>query len=225
MALAMLGFFLLLQEAFRCKELQRPRLRSTKAVHHSLRQLKRLANNLSAHPTQLAEITPAVHPQVVEACDAAGARMGGVFFFLGLDGCQQARLWRRKFPHSMQRSLVTHANPARSINNSNLELCGNVAHHHVVADLLDIRERTVWTGLDNMANVHWNQKGSTTTMGPAACLLQAQALHQWKHQCVPLHDCVLGTANALADDCSQPWTLTDNALLSCFDARHPQPTS
>ena len=82
--------------------------------------------------------------------------MGSVFFFLGPDSRQKARLWRRKFPRSMQRTLVTHTNPAGVVTNSDLQLRGNVAHHHVVANLLDIREQTIWTGLDNMANVHWN---------------------------------------------------------------------
>ena len=75
------GFFSLLQEAFRHEEPERPRLRLTKAVHHSLHQLRALCADLATRPTRLAEMIPAQQPHVIGACDAAGTGMGGVFFF------------------------------------------------------------------------------------------------------------------------------------------------
>ena len=58
-----------------------------------------------------------------------------------------------------------------SINNSDLELCGNIAHHDVVAQFADISERTIAPLLDNIANVFWLPIGSITTTGPATYLL------------------------------------------------------
>ena len=66
----------------------------------------------------------------------------------------------------MQAKLVSFTNRSGTINNSDLELCGNVTHHNIVAQFADISERTIGTLLDNIANVYWLRKGSTTTTGP-----------------------------------------------------------
>ena len=156
------GFFSLLQEAFRHEELDRPRVRLTGAIHHTLAQLRCFAQDISTRPTRIAELIPAT-PSVTGACDAAGTGMGGVFFFSTDDG-PRACLWRHRFPRAIRRHLSSFANPSGSITNSDLELCGNVAHHEVISSQLDIREATIWTGSDNSANIYWNRKGSTTTL-------------------------------------------------------------
>ena len=135
--------------------------------------------------------------------------MGGVYF-VQVQGVEQPYLWQEPFPLKVQALLVSFENPTGTITNSDLELCGNVAHHDVITSTIDVRKHTIWTGSDNVANVYWNRKGSTTTTGPVAYLLRDQALHQRKHRYAPLHDYVPGSANAMADDCSRLWHLTDS---------------
>lgn len=99
--------------------------------------------------------------------------------------------------------MCTFENPSGTINNSDLELCGNIAHHDVIAQLGYIRERTIHTLSNNVASVFWLRKGSTTTTWPPAYLLQAQALHQRFHCYILQHNYILGEANAMADKCSR----------------------
>ena len=214
------GLFSLLQEALRHKEKRRPRIRLTKDVHQVLEDFRWFAKDVASRPTRLAELLPET-PRVIGACDAAGTGMGGVFFVPTEDG-YESFLWRSPFPSHIQHALVSFSNPEGTINNSDLELCGNIAHHAVIADVADIRETTVWTGSDNTANVYWLRKGSTTTTGPPAHLLRIQAHHCRYHRYVPTHDYVPGTANAMADECSRAWHLSDSQLLSHFNSQYPQ---
>ena len=87
----------------------------------------------------------------------------------------------------IQQKLVSFAKPDGFINNNDLELCGNIAHHDVVALFSDISEHTIVTLSDNIANVYWLWKESTTTMGPAAYLLQLQAHYQRFRCCCSIH--------------------------------------
>ena len=218
------GLFSLLQEAFRHKERDRPRLRLTRDVHHILDDFRALALDIANRPTRIAELVPH-YPSVIGACDAAGTGMGGVFFVPTTTGHIHPYVWRQRFPHAITAAVVSFANPQGTITNSDLELCGNVAHHSVIADLADVREHTVWTGSDNTANVYWMRKGSTTTTGPAAHLLRLQAHHQRLHRYVPTHDYVPGTANTMADICSRAWHLSDSQLLTLFHTKFPQTRS
>ena len=86
--------------------------------------------------------------------------MGGIAFIPAEDGSLTPILWRKPFPTSVQSKLVSFTNRTGTINNSDLELCGNIAHHDVVAQFADIAERTIGTLSDNIANVYWLQKGS-----------------------------------------------------------------
>ena len=218
------GLFSLLQEALRHRESSRPRIRLSKAVHRVLDDFRWLAKDIGGRPTRLAELLPS-DPRVYGAVDAAKTGMGGVFFVPTTEGEASdyaSFLWRAPFPKKVQREVVSFKNPAGSINNSDLELCGNIAHHSVLSDTVDLRERTVWTGSDNTANVHWLRKGSTTTTGPPAHLLRIQAMHQRYHRYVPSHDYVPGTANKMADVCSRAWHLSDSQLIAHFNSSFPQ---
>ena len=214
------GLFSLLQEALRHREQSRPRIRLTKDVHRVLDDFRWLAKDIASRPTRLAELLPNA-PRVLGACDAAGTGMGGVFFVPTRDG-YESFLWRAPFPPHIQADLVSFRNPHGSINNSDLELCGNIAHHDALARTADVREKTIWTASDNTANVYWLRKGSTTTTGPPAHLLRIQAHHQRYHRYVPLHDYIPGPANEMADLCSRAWHLTDSQLLSHFNSHYPQ---
>ena len=146
--------------------------------------------------------------------------MGGVFFARDTVGKRNAFLWRHRFPRAVSTAVVSFDNPHGTSNNSKLELCGDVAHHVVVADTVDVRERTVWTESNNAANVCWMRKGFTTTLKVPACPLCIQGHHQ--RRCFPQHDCIPGDANTMADICLRAWHLTDSALLAHFDDVFPQ---
>ena len=146
-----------------------------------------LANDIASQPTRILELVPS-NPALLGACDAAGPGMGGIAFIPSDNGSLIPILWRKPFSTSLQSKLVSFTNRIGTINNSDLELCGNIAHHNVVAQFADILERTIRSLLDNIANVYWLQKGSTTTTGPAAYILRLQAHHQRFHHYLLLHD-------------------------------------
>ena len=98
--------------------------------------------------------------------------------------------------------MVSWDYPKGTITNSNLELAGTLTSHDVVAHLFDVRERTTATVTDNTPTMWWQTKGSASTTGPAAYLLHLQALHQCYHRYFPLHECIPGLANVMADVCS-----------------------
>ena len=148
----------------------------TKAVHGFLDNFLWLANDIASRPTQIAELVP-LNPALLGACDAAGPGMGGIAFISAEDGLLTPILWRKPFPTSVQSKLVSFTNRTSTINNSDFKLCGNIAHHNVVVQFADISERTIGTLSDNIANVYWLRKGSTTTTGLAAYLLRLQAHH------------------------------------------------
>ena len=123
-----------------------------------------LTRNITSRPTQIAELIPGFIPATLGVCNAAGEGMSGIHFISDV-------LSRHKFPLWVQRDLVSFDNPDGSINNSDLELAGSIAHNDVLAQHADARERTIHNSYDNMATVFWQHKGLTTMTGPAACLL------------------------------------------------------
>ena len=143
-------------------------------------------------------------------------------FFIKVHGVEKLYLWQKPFLPKVQTLLISFANPTGTITNSDLELYGNVAHHNVITSQADVRIHTIWTGSDNIANVYWHRKGLTMTTRPTAYLLRDQALHQWTHRYAPLHDYIPGATNAMTDDYSYLWHLTDSQFLCYFNCQYPQ---
>jgi hypothetical protein len=56
-------------------------------------------------------------------------------------------------------------------------------------------------------------------------LLRFNALHQRTHRYVPCHHYIPGPINAMADDASRRWDLSDAALLTHFNSHYPQAVS
>ena len=131
-------------------------------------------------------------------------------------------LWRSPFPPYIQDALVSWDNPAGSVTNSDLELAASIAHQDVLIHAFNLRERTIHTGSDNTPTVYWQHKGSTTTAKAPARLLRLQALHQRHHRYCPQFSHIPGPTNAMADDASRLWYLTDSQLLAYFDLTYPQ---
>jgi hypothetical protein len=230
------GLFSLLQEALRHPS--DGRIRLSQGVHDTLDDLRWLANDLSTRPTRLYEIVPQPDPELLGAQDASGLGMGGVWFAASskllerpallsshidhLPSSTGPFLWRARFPVDVSNDLVSFANPNGTVTNSDLELAASIVQLDVAAHAFDIRERTVATGSDNTPTVAWQQKGSTTTVSAPAYLLRLQALHQRFHRYYASSFFIPGKLNAMADDCSQLWHLSDSALLTHFNLHYPQ---
>ena len=114
-------------------------------------------------------------------------------------------------------------NPGGSINNSELELAGHVAHNDILARVRDLTERTTATGTDNTASHGWSTKGAASNAGPAAYLLRLQAMHQRVFRYQQRTFYLPGDANGMADDCSRLWHLSDEELVRHFNVQYPQP--
>jgi hypothetical protein len=227
------GLFSLLQEALRHQS--QGRIRLSQGVHDTLADLRWLANDLSARPTRLYEIIPQPEPELLGAQDASGHGMGGVWFPASRNLLERPVgsaakpststgpiLWRARFDPRITADLVSFSNPTGQVTNSDLELAASIVQHDIAANCFDIRERTISSGSDNTPTVSWQTKGSTTTTSAPAYLLRLQSLHQRFHRYYSSSFFIPGTLNAMADDCSRLWHLSDAELLSHFDSHYPQ---
>ena len=226
------GCFSFLQHALRPGA---KRIIITQQIRDQLLDFLHLANDVVARPTHIAEVVP-TPPTYIGAMDAAKCGMGGVWFPPGppapnsiqpltSHALQHPILWRAPFPAHIQRLLVSQANPSGTITNSDLELAGTIAHDDVLANATSVAHLGTCGLTDNTPSQAWRQKGSTTTTGPAAYLLQISSLHQRHYRYKPEFHHILGPSNAMADDCSRKWNLTDDELLTYFNFRYPQTKS
>jgi hypothetical protein len=216
------GFFSLLQEALR--NVHQKRIRLTSSAHDFLDDIRWLVHSLHTRHTRFREVVPTAI-RALGACDACQQGMGGIVFLPAADGTPEPLLWRALFPLEIQQQLVSWTNPTGTITNSDLELAATIAQHDILTEQMDVREGTIATLTDNTPAQAWQRKGSTTTTGPAAYLLRLQALHQRHHRYLPSTQYIPGPANAMADDCSRRWDLTDTELLTHFATRYPQTKS
>jgi hypothetical protein len=124
------------------------RLALDKGVHHALESFRWMQENISTHPTWIAEVVPL--PPVAEGHhNASGLGAGGIWFpgphlapCLGLTSTQPL-VWQHRWPDFISSWLVTADNPHGSITNSDLELAGGLFHLDALSQCFDIRERTV----------------------------------------------------------------------------------
>jgi hypothetical protein len=231
------GLFSLMQEALRHQT--KKRIRLSREVHAALDDFRWLAQDISQRPTRLYELVPQPEPELLGAQDASGAGMGGVWFPAS-DTLRTRRhrnsaaestaaegpiLWRATFPNEISRNLVSQKNPKGRITNSDLELAAGVLQNDVAAHNFDIRERTIASGSDNTPTLAWQAKGSTTTTRAPAYLLRLQAIHQRSHRYNSSSFFVPGKLNAMADDCSRLWHLSNSQLLDHFNRTYPQAVS
>ena len=169
--------------------------------------------------------------------DAAKPGMGGVWFPPSTSDPLAIRypqakqlthpvLWRARFPQHVQDRLVSSDNPRGSVTNSDLELAGSIAQDDILSQALPGQSHlSTCTFSDNTPAVSWKTKGSTTTTGPAAYLLQQSALHRRHYRYQNELNFLPGHLNSMADDCSRLWNLTDSQLLTHFNHHYPQQTS
>ncbi len=139
--------------------------------------------------------------------------MGGVWFLNG-----EALLWRSPFPEQVQSRLVSQKNPTGKVTNSDLELLGTMAHHHVLEESgYPMAGESTHTFSDNTPAVAWQNKGSATTTNVTADPLHHSALHQRATGHVPAYERLRGVRNVMADDASQLWNHNDANILLYFN--------
>ena len=213
------GLFSLLQEGLRHTD--RHRIRITPEMRDQLDDFEHLAATVQSRPTELAEIVPD-HPIALGPHDASGTGMGGAWLPATTDSNLSPIIWRAKFPTHIQERLVSYSNPHGDITNSDLEMAGLLAQQDILAQQVNCRGRTMLPLGDNTPMVSWHHKQSTTTTGPAAYLLRLNSIHQRHYRYVSKSGYIPGSANAMADDCSRLWHLTDSQLLAHFNSTYPQ---
>jgi len=209
------GLFGALQHGIRMRD--RHRVRITATMRDMLDDFETLALSLAARPTRLSEIVPD-HPATIGASDASKLGMGGVWFLPN----GECLVWRSAFPAHVQQDLVSADHLTGGISNSDLELTGIVAHQDVLVHSVDVRERTLAILNDNQPAVSRCRKGSTTSDSAAAYLLRINSLHQRYHRYLGRYDHISGPANAMADDSSRLFHLSDPAFLRHFSQHYPQ---
>jgi hypothetical protein len=218
------GIFSHLQAALQARSVTQGRIRVSSHVRATLADFQWLANSLQDRPTRLQELV-AQPPCLYGTTDASGQGMGGIILPPSTQPTVPPLVWRSRFPNTVQKMLVSTTNPHGTITNSDLELAATVIQHDAICHMYDVREQTIHTGTDNQATQAWQQKGSTTTNAVPAFLLRIQAIHQRFHRYIPLHSYLPGQLNAMADEASRLWNLSDNELLTHFNAVYPQDRS
>ena len=215
------GLFSVLQAALSRADQHRVRL--NRHVFNAIEDFRAIANSRQSRPTRLMELVP-LAPSDLGACDACRQGMGGVWFD-ALDPDAPPVVWRHPFPTAIQRDLVTAAHRHGTISISDLELAGIIAQRGLLAHHRHVHERTLWISGDNHASLAWATKGSSTSTSARAYLLRLSTLHQRHHRYVARHHYIPGPVNAMADDASRLWHLSDAALLTHFNLTYPQRTS
>ena len=148
--------------------------------------------------------------------------MGGVWLPATTHSNLKPLLWRSRFPPAITNALVSWDNPHGTINNSELELAGGIAHQDILVQQVDCTGRTIVPLSDNTPTVSWLHKGSVSSDGPSAYLLRLNSLHQRHYRYLSKSDYIPGDVNRMADDTSRLWKLSDSQLLVHFDTTFPQ---
>ena len=193
------------------------RVRITPYLRDHLEDFERLARSLATRPTRFAEIVPD-YPSVIGAVDAAKVGMGGVLFAED----QAPVLWRAPFPEDIQQRIVSFDNPHGDITNSDLEQAGVLAQADVANTTFDLRERTLATLNDNTAAISRNKKGTISSDQAAAYLCRLDSTHRRHHRYFHETAHIKGTANTMADTISRSMHMSDDELLTLFNAKFPQ---
>ena len=193
------------------------RVRITPHLRAHLTDFETLARSLAHRPTRFAELVPD-YPSVIGSVDAAKQGMGGVLFAPG----KPPAMWRARFPEDIQTRIVSTANTAGDLTNSDLEQAGVLAHADMATLLFDLRELTLATLNDNVAAVSRNRKGAVTSDQAAAYLCRLSSLHRRHYRYHHEVSHIAGEANTMADILSRRHDLSDAQLLTLFTSRFPQ---
>ena len=195
------------------------RLTLSPAVHDQLDDLRLLIQGLGDRPTRWGELVDS-DPSFIGAMDASADGMGGIW--LDALGKLPPLLWRQSFPAAVTNEVVSWANPAGKLTNSDLEQAGLVCQPDILAQQHDIRERTICVLSDNTPAISRDHRGSTSTDAPSAYLCRLAALHQRAYRYRLRSSHIPGSLNVMADILSRRWDLSDSQIVSLFNNSFPQ---
>ena len=109
--------------------------------------------DIATQPRRIAEPTPSNNPEIIGDCDASGTVMGGVFLVPNKDDTFTPSMWRKPFEYDICESMISYNNTRGNITNSDHNLSGDIAHHNVISQKVDVRKRTIhilYGNIDNM---------------------------------------------------------------------------
>jgi hypothetical protein len=159
------------------------------------------------------------HPPVLVLLMQHFLAWAGVWF---VDGAPPM-LRRSPFPSSIQAKLVMDSNPTGCLTISDFELAGIIAHQDILAQQsIDAHECTFSLLNDSSPTISRVTKGSITSCDAAAYPLCLSSLHQHHHRYYMRYDHIAGAVNAMADDASRLWYMSDSQLLSHFQQTYLQ---
>ena len=159
-----------------------------------LTDFEALACSITHHPTWFVEIVPD-YPSVIGSVDAAKQGIRGVLFAPG----KPPAMWCTHFSEDIQQRIISTANTAGDLTNSDLEQAGVLAHADMATLLYDLQELTLVTLNDNVAAISWNHKGALTSNQAAAYICHLSSLHCHHHQYHHEVSHIASKANTMAD--------------------------
>ena len=168
-----------------CFKSEKKCIQLTTVVHNFLDNFWWMVGTLHTPPTCIYEVVPSSQV-TVGFTDASGLGMGGTHFIptswlMPHQPNNCPNWWLQPHNQWMKDTLLTFNNPQGMITNSELELMGTVAHHDMIATHHSVIELTIGMAHNNCTTIIWNQKGSTSTVDPPACLLRLKSLHTHHH--------------------------------------------
>ena len=202
-------------------------------VRAALEDLVTLLRILSSRATHVDELVASL-PRYVGYHDAAAQGAGGVWF--SLTDHMPPIVWREVFPPDITSAVVSDANPAGSITNSDLELAAAVFAIGIILEQApNIRHAPLGTLCDNTPTVSWVEKMASKAKTPTAGRLLrglAVMLHVWHAgRLTTVH--VPGSDNIMADIASRPekaqrlflspTALSNPDFCLAFDTHYPLP--
>ena len=120
----------------------------TSHLQAHLMDFEALTHNITHCPTCFAEIVPD-YPSVIGSVDAAKQGMGGVLF----TPRKPMAMWRAHFPEDVQHHIVSTANTAGDLTNSDLEQASVLAQADMATCLFNLWELMLATLNDNVAAI------------------------------------------------------------------------
>jgi hypothetical protein len=204
---------------FALTETRHDRIRITPLTRAILQDWITLLDTAAQHAVPIHTVVPHT-PQVIGTTDASKEGMGGCWVDITTTPPQNM-LWRAQFPPAIQNSLVSTLNPLGTISNSDLELAAIVLGSALISQHSNIPHANICLGSDNTPAVTWTNKGSTTSIGPAAYLLHQLAQHRRRRPYSLSTTFVPGSTNTIADCCSRLFHLHDAAFLAHMNAAFP----
>ena len=144
------------------------RVTLAKGVNQAMDDFRWIASSVEDHPTSITELTP-LAPVTEGHHDASIKGAGGVWFPIDsvdpLKGWKEGVpvVWRGKWTDCIHQRLVTDNNPTGTLTNSDLELAGSLLQLEALVQTFDARERTTGSKGNNLNDIFWERRGSTTT--------------------------------------------------------------